>query len=183
MMRSQKVMGEISYHSYDLFVSVLNRTVRIMSKPEYVRDIVKDRLLTTSRNRFALWKALPEKYFSALSREMKVRGWSLLLQGYPDLASFSLLEESDPEGNSWFAKVLDRDRVPRWLLWYGFSSQRMLDISREGIRYPAIFTSIRDDNPASIHPYRPFQPGALSGRDRSSPYGEKAGALSFWLRR
>ncbi|WP_328469573.1 hypothetical protein [Streptomyces sp. NBC_00448] len=130
-----------------------------MSKPEYVRDIVKDRLLTTSRNRFALWKALPEKYFSALSREMKVRGWSLLLQGYPDLASFSLLEESDPEGNSWFAKVLDRDRVPRWLLWYGFSSQRMLDISREGIRYPAIFTSIRDDNPASIHPYRPFQPG------------------------
>ncbi|MDX2574899.1 Fic family protein [Streptomyces scabiei] len=144
---------------YDLFVSVLNRTVRIMSKPDYVRDIIKDRLLTTSQNRYGLWKALPERYFGALSSELKGRGWSLLLQGYPDLESFALLEEKDSEGNSWFAKVLDRDRAPRWLLWYGFTSQRMQDLSGDDLRYPSIFTSIRDDDPTSIHPYRPFQAG------------------------
>ncbi|MFC8806351.1 Fic family protein [Streptomyces anthocyanicus] len=144
---------------YDLFVSVLNRTVRIMSKPDYVRDIIKDRLLTTSRNRYGLWKTLPESYFGALSSELKGRGWSLLLQGYPDLASFALLEERDSGGNSWFAKVVDGDRVPRWLLWYGFPSQKLCDVSGEVIRYPSIFTSIRDDDPTSIHPYRPYQPG------------------------
>ncbi|MET8976229.1 Fic family protein [Streptomyces sp. NPDC004539] len=144
---------------YDLFVSVLNRTVRIMSKPDYVRDIIKDRLLTTSQNRYGLWKAQPERYFNALSNELKSRGWSLLLQGYPDLGSFALLEDRDSEGNSWFAKVIDEDRVPRWLLWYGFASQRMLDLSGEEIHYPSIFTSIRDDDPSSIHPYKPFQPG------------------------
>jgi Fic family protein len=144
---------------YDLFVNVLNRTVRIMSKPGYVRDIIRDRLLTTSRNRYGLWKALPERYFNALSGELKKQGWSLLLQGYPDLSSFALLEDKDPEGNSWFAKVIDRDRIPRWLLWYGFTSQKMSDLIGEEDRYPSIFTSIRDDDPTSIHPYKPFQPG------------------------
>ncbi|WP_159041358.1 Fic family protein [Streptomyces sp. WM4235] len=144
---------------YDLFVKILNRTVRLMAKPDYVRDIIKDRLLTTSRNRFNLWKPIPEIFFNSLSGELKRQGWSILLQGYPDLNSFALLEEGDAAGNSWFAKVLDRDRAPKWLLWYGFTSDRMRDLMGDMPRYPSIFTSIRDEDPSSVHPYRPFQPG------------------------
>ncbi|MEU2075043.1 Fic family protein [Streptomyces sp. NPDC013489] len=142
---------------YDLFVQVLNRTVRLMSRPDYVREIVKDRLLSTVRDRFDLWKILPDQFFIALSEAFKARGWSVLLQGNPDLSSYALLEDLDLEGNSWFGKVLDGDRVPQWLLWYGFKSEVLRDLDGSVKRYPSIFVSVRDENPEAIHPYRPLR--------------------------
>ncbi|MER7923889.1 Fic family protein [Streptomyces sp. NPDC096057] len=144
---------------YDLFVKILNRTVRLMSRPDYVREIIKDRLLSTVRDRYALWKPLPDQFFRALSSELKSRGWSVLLQGNPDLGSFALLGECDPEGNSWFGKVVDQERVPRWLLWYGFNSEALRDLSGSVTPYPSIFVSVRDHDPLAIHPYRPLQVG------------------------
>lgn len=142
---------------YDLFVQVLNRTVRLMSRPDYVREVIKDRLLSTVADRYDLWKFLPDQFFKALSDELKMQSWSMLLQGSPDLSSFALLEDLDSEGNSWFGKVVDGSRVPQWLLWYGFKSEALRDLDGSGKRYPSIFVSVRDEDPSAVHPYRPLR--------------------------
>ncbi|MGW0544294.1 Fic family protein [Streptomyces sp. Z38] len=144
---------------YDLFVQILNRTVRLMSRPDYVREIIKDRLLSTVQDRYALWKPLPDQFFRALSTSLKYCGWSVLLQGNPDLSSFALLAECDPEGNSWFGKVVDDNRVPKWLLWYGFNSETLKDLLGANTSYPSIFVSVRDLDPQAVHPYRPLRVG------------------------
>ncbi|MFE2522868.1 Fic family protein [Streptomyces sp. NPDC059382] len=146
---------------YDLFVTILNRTVRVMSRPGYVRDVIHDRLLTTSRTRYDLWRPQCEKFFQALSVELKRRGWTALLQGSPDLTSFALIEGRNPEGNCWFLKVVDPDGVSQWLLWFGFNGEKMCDLMNEESRFPSIFVSVRDDSPDRVHPYRPVQFGGI----------------------
>lgn len=144
---------------YDLFVSILNRTVRLMSKPGYVRDLIHDRLLTTSKDRYNLWKQSPQTFLNLLRDELTERGWTVQLQGIPDLHSFSLLEERDRDGNSWFAKVYDEDGFPKWLLWWGFNSTDMCDLMKNKTHFPSIFTSIRDDDPNKVHPFKHLSMG------------------------
>lgn len=146
---------------YDLFVSILNRTVRVMSRPDYVRDVIHDRLLTTSKTRYELWRPQCDEFLRTLSRELKGRGWTAILQGSPDLTSFALIEGKNTEGNCWFLKIIDPEGTPKWLLWFGFNSDKMCDLMNEQSRFPSIFASVRDDDPNRVHPYRPVQQGGI----------------------
>ncbi|GAB3278765.1 hypothetical protein GCM10027589_05020 [Actinocorallia lasiicapitis] len=139
---------------YDLVVSVLRRTVKTMARPDYVIEIARDRLLTSERNIYGLWKAMPQEFARILDVELARYGWSSEVQGYPDLSSFALLRDRQSDGNSWFMKVFSPEGVPEWLLWYGYTSNICLDIIGDQDRYPSIFFSVRDNNPSSVHPYQ-----------------------------
>ncbi|MEV7175994.1 Fic family protein [Kitasatospora sp. NPDC093679] len=144
---------------YDLFVAILNRTVRLMAKPDYVRDIIQDRLLTSSKARHELWLTQLNEFISHLDGELERAGWSTLPQGKPDLTSFALLEERNADGNSWCLKVIDPSGISQWLIWYGFNSDKMCDLSGGATQFPSLFFSVRETSPERIHPYRHVEYG------------------------
>lgn len=138
---------------YELFVSVLRRTVKTMAAPGYVRAVVQNRLLTSLRDQFTLWCRLPVSFAAVLSEKLAPNGYQAEVQGYPDLSSFALLKERDADGNSWYLKILDSDGRSRWLLWYGFNSNQLLDLTGSSSHYPSVFISKRSIDPYSEHPY------------------------------
>ena len=140
---------------YDLVVKILRRTVRTMSSPDYVREVVRDRLLTSVRDEWAIWLELPRRFVVALTEALNAYGWKLQVQGYLDVSSFSLLANRDLDGNSWFVKIFDSDGQPAWLLWFGFNSEVLIDlIGEKEAGYPSVMLSIRDSDPYSVHPYK-----------------------------
>lgn len=141
---------------YDLFVLVLRRSVRIMSRSEYVESVIEDRLLSTERQRYSVWRQTLQSFELALGKSCAKYGLSLLPQGHLDAESFTLLAELDRAGNSWFAKIADQTGPSIGLLWFGFRSPELRDaLPDESWLYPSIFFSRRSDDPSSIHPYEP----------------------------
>jgi hypothetical protein len=139
---------------YDLMVKVLRRTVRVMSSPSYAQDVVRDRLLTSQADEWAIWSQLPKQFVIALSSEIGAHGWKLELQGLPDVSSFVLLADRDPDGNSWYLKIFNPFGQARWLLWFGYHSDIVIDLLDTPARYPSVLISERDSDPSAIHPYR-----------------------------
>jgi Fic family protein len=139
---------------YDLFSSVLKRSVKTMSKPGYARDFVQDRLLKTSEQLFEGWLHLARHFTDCLRKAIRHDGWDALYQGYPDLPSFVLLSERDSGGNGWYLKILRPDGSPQWLLFFGYHTTDILDFLSGNRPTPSIFVSVRDDDPTAVHPYR-----------------------------
>jgi Fic family protein len=145
---------------YDLFAAVVKRSVKTMSRPDYVHDFVQDRLLATRRQRYEAWFQLATHFTDCLRRAIRARGWEVGFQGYPDLTSFALLCDADSEGNCWYIKVFDPDRTARFLLFFGFHSNAMRDLLQLDRPMPSIFFSVRDLDPTAVHPYRALWDGA-----------------------
>ena len=146
---------------FELFVSVLRRTVRTMSSPNYVEEVVQDRLLTSVRAKYSTWLYLPQQFVSHLRTELGQIEWSVEEQGYPDVSAFSLLANRDPDGNGWYLKVFDEQSKARYLLWFGYNSDALIDLmNRMPTGYPSIFVSRRDTSPGAQHPYVPVFQGA-----------------------
>lgn len=118
------------------------------------REVVRDRLLISLEDERAIWLELPRRFVSALTDALNTYGWRLQVQGYPDLTSFSLLVNGDPDGNSWFVKLYNPDGKSAWLLWYGFGGASLADLLGRPTRYPSVMLSIRDPDPSSIHPWK-----------------------------
>jgi hypothetical protein len=164
---------------YDLVVKILRRTVRTMSSPDYVRDVVRDRLLTSRSAEWSIWCNLPQQFAVALTQALRPYGWTLQVQGYPDISSFSLLAQRDSDGNSWFVKLIDPNGHAKWLLWYGFNSDLLTEMLNNPSRYPSVFISVRDPDPSAVHLYkqvheegmpceilfRPFEPALVRWED------------------
>ncbi|MEZ0108349.1 hypothetical protein ABH920_002347 [Catenulispora sp. EB89] len=138
---------------YDLFVQILRRTVRSMSSPNYVRDIVQGRFLASWSEKLAMWRPLVREFAVHLNSALLDKGWSAEVQGLPDVRSFSLLASLASEGNSWFLKVFGQSRQPEWLLWFGFNSPDYVSAVGSTSGYPSIFASVRDPSLASVHKY------------------------------
>jgi hypothetical protein len=139
---------------WDLFSQILRRTVRTMSRADYVRDVINDRLLVGTRQRHHMWMSLAESFSKALRSQLRRKGWDLLVQGYPDITAFALLTSRDPEGNSWYLKVLDPSGKPVWLLWHGYASDVFVEALKRDPGFPSVFFSYRVDDPTSVHPYK-----------------------------
>jgi Fic family protein len=139
---------------WDLFSRILRRTVKTMARKDYVRDVINDRLLVGTQQRHHMWMLLAEQFAKRLRSGLRRRDWEVIIQGYPDVSAFALLVNRDPDGNSWYVKIRDRKRQPRWLLWYGFNSDALLDAVPRRSHFPSIFFSFREEDPASVHPYR-----------------------------
>lgn len=139
---------------YDFVTEVLARSIRVMAKEGYVASVIGGELLGTKNQRFTHWRRSAGLFAHHLTARLERERWGCSPQGYPDVLSYGLLEEQHPEGNCWYLKVHDTMRRPRWLLWFGYTPGYVRGLVRDLRPYPAIYFSIRDEDPASVHPYR-----------------------------
>jgi Fic family protein len=149
---------------YDLFATVTKRAVKTMSRPGYARELVEERLLKTTRQRYDAWERVATQFTNGLRRNIRDRGWNAFFQGRPDVSAFRLLCDRSAAGNGWFLKVIDNARRERYLLFWGYNSNDSMDLlGREWRPLPSIFNSVRSDDPTAIHPYRALWNGAELG--------------------
>ena len=140
---------------FDLFTRVLRRAVRRMSQPDYVENVIRDRMLVTPSQQHRLWQTLGQGFARKLTAELRERGMEVEVQGYPSAAGFLDLTHRNSDGNTWFLKVRDQGGWTRWLLWFGFNSRAYCDAFDGQSGYPSIFLSVRNESPDAIHPYMP----------------------------
>lgn len=149
---------------YDLFATVIKRAVKTMGKPGYARDLVEERLLRTSTQRYEAWHRVAIQFTDALRSAIRRRGWEAVFQGYPDANSFQLLCERSAEGNGWYLKILDTAGEPRYLMFWGYNSDMSCDLlGADETGLPSIINSIRNDDATAIHPYRALWDGSERG--------------------
>lgn len=142
---------------FDLFGRVLRRSTKLMSSPDYVERVLRDRMLTSPSRQRALWHAQAQALTRALKSELRSRAWDGHVQGYPSDLSFDELAVLNPDGNSWYFRVADQQGRQGWLLWFGFNSVGYQDSYGEPSGYPSIFLSTRNEDPEALHPYSPVR--------------------------
>ncbi|SMR70481.1 MULTISPECIES: Fic family protein [Stenotrophomonas] len=129
---------------YELFSSVIRRQVRLMARPQFVDEMIEQRLLSDLKARYELWISSIDKFQSEFSKACALKGWSVKFDGRPDISAFYLLIAGDPTGNSWFARWGPRNDPFAFLLWWGFESDEMMSVRGDSERlYPSIFLSTR----------------------------------------
>lgn len=150
---------------YELFGQILRRQGKIMARPNYVQDVINDRLLASEKQRFDLWSSTLRLFGDSLGTALATRGAELDIQGTLSPASFSLLCERDVAGNGWYAKVRRPGESSEWLLWFGFATTTWMDlVAIDHQPYPAIFVSRRDRSREAEHPFaREFSATELHG--------------------
>lgn len=130
---------------YDLFTLIIRRTASLMSKPEYVRDVIEKRLLKDLESTHTTWLVAMQRFYAELSAELASYGLNTSLENYRDISAFSLLLEHNTGGNGWFFRMFDSDpRHPLWLAWFGYNTADMSGHLGAGRTYPSIFFSYRD---------------------------------------
>lgn len=139
----------------ELFTRLIRRAVRRMGQPDYIENVIRDRMLTTPAQQQTLWQTLAERFTAAFRARLREHRYDAHVQGYPSHAAFADLAALDADGNSWYLKVEDERARPRWLLWFGFNSYDYRDVYDGPSGYPSIFVSRRSEDPASVHPYKP----------------------------
>lgn len=137
---------------YDLFVCALRRVVLTMEKGGYVQSKIRGDLLQRVEQRHDAWVKLAESLLTCLEQNAKYTGWGWQPMGYPSLESFALLEQRNPDGNSWFAK-LRHAGIDKWLLWFGFRSDIAVHLLGGDRHMPSIFIAYRSERPDSVHPF------------------------------
>lgn len=140
-----------------LFSRILRRTVRTMGRPDYVENVIRDRILVSRSDQQMYWQRVAGHFLNALRHEVSRLDWRTDLQGYPGAAAFRSLAEYDSDGNSWFVKIADEGAKSRWLLWFGYNTLDFRDTYPDAQGYPSIFFSLRDEPGVSGHPYRPVR--------------------------
>lgn len=143
---------------YELFAMVCRRQVRVMGRPDYVNEIIERRLLSDSTHRLDLWKRKASEYARVLVRKLADNDWMYRIDGYPSAEGFELLSNGDADGNCWFLRCGPKNEPLAYLLWFGFSSDELITVSREPRLFPSIFVSRRATD--GVHPYRfgPIEP-------------------------
>lgn len=140
---------------YALFAQVTRKTVRIMSRPDYVSDVINERLLASVELRRRLWSLRLRDFRMALEEAIRRYGWRVQWDGEPDAGSFALLLERDQGGNSWFLRLFDQMNRAQWLLWFGYTTDSALDYTkRRRTQVPSIFISRRTTDQHEVVPYR-----------------------------
>lgn len=140
---------------YSLFVTSIRRQAKLMSKDDYVRDIIKGEFLVSQAQRYKLWSTTLEQFVEALVREAFDNALEVKLKGHLGQRAFALLSERDADGNAWFATIGQPGKAAEWLLWFGFVSDEMQALEHQHAPYPSIFISRRDHLPYPLHPYTP----------------------------
>ena len=124
---------------FELLGRVLRRNVSVMNSPHYVERVIQDRVLFSDDERYRFWLATTEHFFQLLPTALAESGLTLELQGYSSSVAFRALSHYSVDGNSWFAKVHDRDGVSQWLMWFGYNSEDFRSIYADGAGYPSVF--------------------------------------------
>jgi len=137
---------------YELFVKAMRRQIRLMSSPNYVRDLISNQFLSSDAERYRMWSSTFDLFISVLRSAFEDRGSVISLQGTPTLSSFNLLSRFDSDGNGWFATV-GQPFSAEWLLWFGFRSHELRDLTENDFPFPSLFISRRDRTEGAAHPF------------------------------
>lgn len=138
---------------YELFSRIARRQVGQMGSHDYVRRVINGRLFEDVKLKHEIWRALAESFVAQLQTSFLSNGWAVMIDGYPDVGSFQLLEKGLSEGGSWLARVGPQNDRAAILLWWGFESPQMRVAAGDRSKlYPSIFVSTRFGT--HKHPYR-----------------------------
>jgi Fic family protein len=137
---------------YELFERVVRRQAKVMERPQYVQDIINDRLLSSDSQRYRLWQTTLERFTEKLAATLADKNLTFSLQGVLSAEAFALLADRDADGNGWYGKISRNGRT-EWLLWFGFRTDIWQDVSDPNDAYPSIFISRRTSSEFSLHPY------------------------------
>lgn len=137
---------------FDLFGRTIRRTVRAMGSPDYVEQVIRERILVSEDEQQKFWRLTCETFLHLLTQGLNRHGWTTVPQGLPSASALRELAEYDPNGNSWFAKIQDPSSRNRWLLWFGYNSQTFREMHPKLSGYPSVFISERDDGADALHP-------------------------------
>jgi hypothetical protein len=143
---------------YDLFERSLRRAVLAMEKPNFVQLKIRGELFRSTENRYRMWRQALDNLVTSLQHKVRTIGWKVNLMGYPSQEDFVALEERRPEGNCWFLKFEDPDGDQPWLIFFGYRSDTLFDLSggSTGQRcWPSIFCSRPSSDPRAVHRWEP----------------------------
>jgi hypothetical protein len=142
---------------YDLFERSLRRSAKAMAKPGFVQSRIRSELTRDVRARYTMWRELMSNFHTSLEHKVRVRRWRATLMGYPSLEDFVQLEERTPDGNCWFVRLRSPRGVDEWMLWFGYRSDALCDLTGEDRPrcWPSIFVSKRTEDPRAVHPWEP----------------------------
>ncbi|MFN3219834.1 MAG: Fic family protein [Acidimicrobiales bacterium] len=138
---------------FDLFVKSLKSTVRQLADPTRALRLWERQLALDDDDRYALWLQNLELFLEELRAELQLEEYSLLRVTFPVKEMVLLLEERDPTGNAWLAKVHDDQGDASSLLWLGYTTNEMDSYASGPLAAPSIFTSVRDYRASARRPY------------------------------
>ncbi len=138
---------------FDLFVKSLRRSLREFEKPDLAERLFIADLKKFPDRRYSVWWDELDDFLACLRAELQGDDIYIDRVSVPNESVFYLLEERDPSGNTWLAKVRSQDRLVDLLLWLGYMSNDMYN-SYKTDWAPAIYISERDRSPNAVQPYR-----------------------------
>lgn len=143
---------------YDLFERSLRRAVLAMEKPNFVQLKIRGELFRSTENRYRMWRQALDNLVTSLQHKVRPLGWKVTVMGFPSQEDFVALEERRADGNCWFLKFEDPEGHQPWLLFFGYRSDKLFDLSGGSSTqrcWPSIFCSRPSSDPRSVHRWEP----------------------------
>jgi len=138
---------------FELFVKSIDRNLLELERPDLARRLFEADLAANSDSRYQLWSGQITRFLNELRRELRPYGFDLYRLAVPPVSAMLLMEESNPSGNTWLAKVRHADGRD-FLIWLGFMSFRQRDLAPMERSYPSLFFGERDRSVGSTRPYK-----------------------------
>lgn len=139
---------------FDLVLKALNRAAYELESPEITRQLLKHDFFPGEDADYQSWVTLLASLTVKLASQLATEGLRFDVVGGLDPSDFAFLRRRSHAGNGWFAKL--QGGGVNLLLWFGFSSNRMMDSHYLDAPGPSIYFSERDRRPLVEHPYRPL---------------------------
>lgn len=138
---------------FELFVKSISRSLKELEKPDLAKKLFEAELREDPEQRYQLWIGRLERFIEQLEIDLGPSNFKILSYENPSVSKFLLLEEGDPSGNQWIAK-LQRNGRAEFLLWVGVTSSRLRDLTSFTSDSPSVFVSERDWRIAAPFPFR-----------------------------
>jgi hypothetical protein len=142
--------GDLSLF-FSLVIKGLHRGCFELESPDVSHELLM-RDLFGEDAAYHSWNVMLGSFALDLKDHLERLGCPIRLVGDLGPSDFRLLQQRNPGGNGWWAKVVAGSRT--LLLWFGFSSIEMRDNGVFDTAWPSLFFSERDGRPLARHPYR-----------------------------
>ena len=137
---------------FELFAAIQTREAAILTRKDYVDAILQNTIYRDPGNRHKAWISFYQRFLADFESQIRGVGWEFYAFGTPTPEQFALLEDRDPAGNSWAAKIID-PLGNIWLMWFGFRSHIAMDELQSNLT-PSLFFSPMDKLGNSGKPFR-----------------------------
>jgi Fic family protein len=134
----------------NLFLSVVVRYAREISKPKTLREVFFEELNRREQGLYSWWQGAFSEFLVALHTSLRFEGLTVHTHGELDYESFQFLQNLDSSGNAWLESIKDA-AGHEILFWFGYPS---INMRRENEKVPSLFVSVPDNEQWSMRPFR-----------------------------